>query len=364
MSRTRLIAAIAVPLILLAAACGGDSDDDASTDTGSASASEPAAGDDATEPETGGDEAASDDDGMATSYPLTIETCGVSSTLDGPPESILVYYSFEEPLLLWGLGDAIDLFVSFGADSAYPGVNEMYADLEITTDQPGREALIAMAPDLILTASDFAFNEEAGFLSREDVHELGIATWLPQSMCAQDKADPPPDEAEALRSRDYDQVVADLLELGEIVDRQAEAVALTSEMNEKMAEVEARVPDGDPVPVALLSATADAADIFGVYTGGVNEDIIRRAGGVNPFRTDETGQFESLSVEELTVTPLEAVLTDLPLDPGAEETLLAQFPTWPASEAGTYAYIPSILGGPGMPWAAEQLVELLYADAG
>ncbi len=349
MTRTRLIATIALPILLVVAACGSDSDDDA-TDTGSpsASASEPA-------------EAAAAD--LSTSYPLTIETCGVSSTLDGPPESILVYYSFEEPLLLWGLGDAIDLFVSFGADSAYPGVNDMYADLEITTEQPGREALIAMAPDLILTASDFAFNEEAGFLSREDVHDLGIATWLPQSMCAQDKADPPADEAEALRNRDYDQVVDDLLELGEIVDRQAEAIALTDEMNAKMAEVEARVPDGDPVPVALLSASADLSEIWGVYTGGVNEDLIRRAGGVNPFRNEDTGQFESLSVEELTVTPLDAVLTDLPLDPGADEALLAQFPTWPASETGSYAYIPSILGGPGMPWAAEQLVELLYPDA-
>ncbi|MEM9561749.1 MAG: ABC transporter substrate-binding protein [Actinomycetota bacterium] len=364
MTRTRRIAAIALPMLLIVAACGSDSDDDAAG-TGSASASEPTetVDDGASAAAADGEEAASDDD-MSTSYPLTIETCGVSSTLDGPPESILVFYSFEEPLLLWGLGDAIDLFVSFGADSAYPGVNEMYADLEITTDQPGREALIAMAPDLILTASDFAFNEEAGFLSREDVHELGIATWLPQSMCAQDKADPPADEAEALRNRDYDQVVDDLLELGEIVDRQAEAMALAAEMDAKMAEVEARVPDGDPVPVALLSATADASDIFGVYTGGVNEDLIRRAGGVNPFRNEDTGQFESLSVEELTVTPLDAVLTDLPLDPGAEETLLAQFPTWPASETGTYAYIPSILGGPGMPWAAEQLVELLYPEAG
>ncbi|MEM6289331.1 MAG: ABC transporter substrate-binding protein [Bacteroidota bacterium] len=357
MTRPRLVAVIAA-LMICAAACGDDdssSDDDASSDTASASASASAPAD---------DDAGGDDGDMATTYPLTIETCGVSSTLDGPPESILVYYSWEEPLLLWGLGDAIDLFVSFGADSAYPGVNEMYADLEITTEQPGREALTAMAPDLILTASDFAFNEEAGFLSREDVHELGIATWLPQSLCAQDKADPPADEAEALRNRDFDQVVADIVELGEIVDRQAEAEELAAEMETKMAEVEARVPEGDPVPVALLSATADGAEIFGVYTGGVNEDIIRRAGGVNPFRTDDTGQFESLSVEELTVNPLQAVLVDLPPDPGGDETLLAQFPTWPASETGSFGYIPSILGGPGAPWAAEQLVELLYPDAG
>lgn len=52
-----------------------------------------------------------------------------------------------------------------------------------------------------------------------------------------------------------------------------------------------------------------------LITGGIDADIIRRAGGVNPFRNDNTGRFESLSVEELTVTPLDVVLTDLPLDP-------------------------------------------------
>ena len=356
-----MIAAITVLMALLAAACGDDSSSEVSaseaTTSSSTSASEPA--------DAEGDAEAAEGTGMATSYPLTIETCGVSSTLNGPPESILVYYSFEEPLLLWGLGDAIHTFVSFGADSAYPGMNDMYADLHITTEQPGREALVATDPDLIVTSTDWAFNEEAGYLSREDLHELGIATWLPDTLCAQDKADPPPAEAEALKGRDFDQVLEDLLELGEIVDRQAEAAELVAEMEAKMAEVEARVPDGDPVPVAILSMTPDATNIYGVYTGGVNEDIIRRAGGVNPFRNDNTGQFESLSVEELTVTPLDVILTDLPLDPGADEALLAQFPTWPAAETGSYAYIPGIvLSSPGLPWSAEQLVELLYPDAG
>lgn len=65
------------------------------------------------------------------------------------------------------------------------------------------------------------------------------------------------------------------------------------------------------------------------------------------------------------VTPLDVVLTDLPLDPGADGTLLARFPTRPAAETCNYAYIPGIvLGSPGLPWSAEQFVELLYPDAG
>ncbi|MCY3642411.1 MAG: ABC transporter substrate-binding protein [Acidimicrobiaceae bacterium] len=302
---------------------------------------------------------------MATTYPLTLESCGFSSTLDGPPESILVYYSFEEPLMLWGLGDNIDTFVSFGSDSAYPGMNEILAGLESTPDQPGREALVAMAPDLIITSTDYAFNEDAGFLSRDAVHELGIATWLPETLCAQDKPDPTPEEVEALTNRDFDQVLQDFLDLGVVVDRQAEAAELVAEMEAKMAEVEARVPDGDPVPVGILSASRDGAEFWGVYTGGVNEDIIRRAGGINPFVTDDTGQFASLSVEEMTVTPLDAVVTDWELTPEGEDALLAKFPTWPAAEHGRIEYVPGIvLSSPGLPWTVEQLVELLHGESG
>ena len=42
--------------------------------------------------------------------------------------------------------------------------------------------------------------------------------------------------------------------------------------------------------------------------------MILITGGVYPFQND-TGRFEGLPVEELNVTPLDVVLTDLPLDP-------------------------------------------------
>lgn len=93
--------------------------------------------------------------------------------------------------------------------------------------------------------------------------------------------------------------------------------------------------------------------------------MILITGGVYPFQNDNTGRFESLPVEELNVTPLDVVLTDLPLDPGADQALLARFPTWPAAETGSDTYIPGIvLSSPSLPWSAEQLFELLYPDAG
>ncbi|MEM8902887.1 MAG: ABC transporter substrate-binding protein [Actinomycetota bacterium] len=368
MTRTRWIA-ILTALVIFAAACSDDDSGsgDGEPDAALASATEPASASGlASEPAEASGSASepAEDEGMRTTYPLTFETCGVESTLDGPPESIVLYYDYGAPLLLWGLGDTIESFVTFQLDTGYPGLTEAdYADLPITTEQPSREAIIDLSPDLILTASDFAWNEEAGFLSREDLNEAGIATWLPESLCAQDKSDPTPEEAERLENRGFDDVIAEFLELGVIVDRQAEAEALAAEMEGKMAEVEARVPDGEPVSVAIITGPADGSDATGVYTGGVNEDVLERIGGLNPFRSDDRGQFTTISVEELTITPLDVVLTDGVLDPGGDENFLGLFPTWPASEDGRIFHQDGLVSsGPGLPWAAERAFERLYPD--
>ncbi|MEM6645001.1 MAG: ABC transporter substrate-binding protein [Bacteroidota bacterium] len=353
MTRPRLLVLLTALTVLLGACT------DTSRSGTDASATPASAGGGVTESPRG------ENAGTATAYPLTIETCGVRSTLNGPPERILVYYGFAEPLLLWGLGDAIDALVSFDPTSSYPGMDTLYTGLTITKQQFSREVLIAMGPDLVISSSDYAFNAEAGFLTREELSDAGIATWIPESLCALDKADPTPEEAEALAARDFDEVLADLAVLGIIVDRQAEAVRLVAEMEAKMAAVEARVAGRDPVRVAIVTADRDGSRVTGVYTGGINEDIIRRAGGVNPFATPESGQYTSLSMEQLTVTPLDVLLTDIGLEPGGEALLLRQFPTWPAAKDGRIGYIPGIVGNdPGLPWAAEQLARLLYPDLG
>ncbi|MEM9745500.1 MAG: ABC transporter substrate-binding protein [Actinomycetota bacterium] len=369
MSRTRLITAIALPMMLLAAACGSDdssAEDDAAPDTGSEAApeTEPASDSASASEPTDDEESGAEAEGLRTTYPLTFETCGVESTLEGPPESIVVYYEFEEPLLIWGLGDTIQSWVTFVEGSTYPGLSDAdYEGISTTTDQPSREAILEMSPDLIVTASDFAWNEEAGFLGREDLNEAGIATWLPESLCAQDKSDPTPEEAETLKNRGFDQVLEDITELGVIVDRQAEAAELVDEMSTKMAEVEARVPEGDPVRVAILVGPADGSEINGVYTGGTNEDIIERVGGFNPFVSPDRGQYTSFSAEELVVTPLDVIMTDATMDPGGNDSVLGLFPTWPAAEQGRIGNVAGLVGSsPGLPWSAEQLFELLYPE--
>ena len=343
---------------LVLAACGDDDDTTAASGTAPPedSSSSTAASDDGA--------AASVDGAAATSYPLEIDSCGFTSTLEAPPERIVVYYDLVEPLLAWGLGDKIVGWHTYNSTSLYPGMNELMAELDITGEPWPRETLTALEPDLVITASAWAFNTEAGFLSREDLADAGAATYIPASLCAQDRADATDEEKAALSNRGFDDMIAELADLGVIVDRQAEAAALIEELTDKMDEVEAAIGDVEPVRTAVLAVDGTGETIWGVYVGGSNEDYITRAGGVNPFR-DPAEQFKALSIEELTRVPLDVLLIDSDGTEERNQTALAMFPTWPAFENGRVGNVPGLVTSSlGTPWTVEQLAQLLHPSDG
>ena len=298
----RLLALLLLATLLMAA-CGDDDDTPAASGT---APSEDSSSDGVS---SGDGAAAADDGGTGTVYPLEIESCGFTSTLEAPPERIVVYYDLVEPLLLWGLGDKIVGWHTYNATSLYPGMNELMAELDITAEPWPRETLTALEPDLVVTASWWSFNTEAGFLSREELAEAGTATYIPASLCAQDRADATEEEVAALSNRGFDDIIAELIALGVIVDKQAESADLVEELTTKMDEVEAAIGDVEPVRTAVLAVDSTGETIWGVYVGGSNEDYITRAGGVNPFR-DPAEQFKALSIEELTNVPLDVLLID------------------------------------------------------
>ena len=347
----RLLALLLLATLLMAA-CGDD--DDAPAASGTAPSE-----DSSSDGVSSGDGAAAAD-GTGTIYPLEIDSCGFTSTLEAPPERIVVYYDLVEPLLLWGLGDKIVGWHTYNATSLYPGMNELMAELDITAEPWPRETLTALEPDLVITASWWSFNTEAGFLSREELAEAGTATYIPASLCAQDRADATEEEVAALSNRGFDDMIAELIDLGVIVDKQAEAADLVEELTTKMDEVEAAIGDVEPVRTAVLAVDSTGETIWGVYVGGSNEDYITRAGGVNPFR-DPTEQFKGLSIEELTNVPLDVLLIDSDGTEERNQIALAKFPTWPAFENGRVGNIPGLVTSSlGTPWTVERLAELLH----
>jgi iron complex transport system substrate-binding protein len=343
MRKLRTIAAIALPVVLLAA-CGSDTDTaDTVADTAT---SDVAVADTAV-----------DGGARATSYPLTIENCGFTSTLEAPPERILVSYDVADPLVLWGLSDNIVGWHTYQPLTRYPGLQEQLDQLEVEPEPFAREAIVALKPDLVISASSGVFTPEYG-MTREDLAEIGAASWVPESLCAQDYSDATDAQLKDLSARNFGDVLSEMLALGEIVDRQAEAQDLVDVLSTEMALLEDAVEGREPVQTAVFSYYA--GELGGVYVGGVAEDYIVRAGGVYPHR-DPEAQFKSLSVEELTVTPLDVVLVDS-ADEGVSEAVLDLFPTWPAADNGRAAFIPGMFSSISAPYVVRDLIEVLHPD--
>lgn len=82
---------------------------------------------------------------------------------------------------------------------------------------------------------------------------------------------------------DFDDVLSEMLLLGDVVDRQAEFQDLVGELFAEIALLEDAVEGREHVRISVLSYYV--GELGGVYVGGVAEDDIARVGGVNPTAT-------------------------------------------------------------------------------
>ncbi|MGV0805698.1 ABC transporter substrate-binding protein [Mycolicibacterium setense] len=135
--------------------------------------------------EAGGENAG----GGPTSYPLTIENCGVKVTFDRPPQrAVSLYQSSTEILLALGLADRM-VGTSTWFDPVLP---ELAADNDtvprLADNDPGLETVLGVEPDLVTSASAHTFTS-AVVADRSRFAQLGIPTYQSPSVCAGARAD-------------------------------------------------------------------------------------------------------------------------------------------------------------------------------
>lgn len=125
----------------------------------------------------------------STSYPLTIENCGVKVTFDGPPRrAVSLYQASTEILLALGLADRM-----VGTSTWFdPVVPELAADNatvpRLADNDPGLETVLAAEPDLVASASAHTFTP-AVVADRSRFAQLGIPTYQSPSVCTGARAD-------------------------------------------------------------------------------------------------------------------------------------------------------------------------------
>lgn len=228
--------------------------------------------------ETATEAAAAEESG----FPFTLVTKDDQEVVfDHVPETILsTNVNVGDQLMAMGLGDKIVGTCSNNTRVAPEYREEYEAIPEFSEKQPGLEAILDLDPDFVYGRSS-AFNEDKN-TTHDTLSSYGIMSLS---------------SIEGYKlGADLEDVYQDFYNLGRIFEKQDRAEEIVSEMKAKVADVEERVKDAEPIRVLVY----DYGEDTGVYTCGDNftANLIRHAGGVNVFE-DMEKTWQVVSFEEI-----------------------------------------------------------------
>ena len=185
-------------------------------------------------------------DTSKTGYPLTIDNCGTEVTFAAAPERVVTIKSTStEMLLALGLGDRI-VGSAFGDGPASESWAAEAAALPVLSDKvPGQEATLELEPDLVYAGWESNLSAE-GAGDRPTLAALGVNSFVSPAACKGEAYRPNP--------LDFDEVFAEITQIGEIFDVQDAAAELVAAQRAELAAVE---PAGEGRSALWYSSGSD-----------------------------------------------------------------------------------------------------------
>ncbi|KPM55459.1 iron ABC transporter substrate-binding protein [Frankia sp. R43] len=303
-----------------------------------------------------------------TTYPLTITNCGRKYTFDKAPSRVVVMNGGSvaevSSLIELGVSDRIVANAQNYGASDVPGRAEAIdalptggVTLNDLQDIP-REAMLGLRPDLVISTYGGGFDAASGFATRDDLLKLGANSYVPASACGTDgmTAGAPTIEDSYAILRDF----------GKIFDVSGKAQEVIAASKDRIGEVTKALAGKPDANVLLVFPGMGADDFSSIAGAGVWNDILDKAGAVNPFLDSSGNTFLTVSKEKLASTDIDAVLVVNYMNPDpdkAAKAILAQFPQWDATRANRYLVLAdSIYFGPSNDVAVEKIAKLLHPD--
>lgn len=169
-----------------------------------------------------------------TSYPLTVENCGVTVTFDGPPQrAVALYQASTEILLALGLADRM-AGTSTWFDPVLPELADENAEVpRLADNDPGLEAVLSVEPDLVTSASAHTFTP-AVVADRARFAQLGIPTYQSPSVCTGAKVDG--ETVARTEPLAFDTLFREITELAQIFDVQQRGQDLITRLTRRLDE--------------------------------------------------------------------------------------------------------------------------------
>ncbi len=174
-----------------------------------------------------------------TSYPLTIENCGVEVTFDqAPTRAASLYQASTEILLSLGLADRM-VGTSTWFDPVLPQLAADNAKVpRLADNDPSLEAVLATEPDLVTSASAHTFTP-AVVAERSRFAQLGIPTYQSPSVCTGATV-----EGETVTRTEplgIETLFQEITELARIFDVQERGARLVDELRGRLAAATAKL---------------------------------------------------------------------------------------------------------------------------
>lgn len=300
--------------------------------------------------------------GPRTTYPLTIDNCGRKVTFARAPRRVVLLNGASvaevESMIALGLQGAIVAnSQSYGVSddptmvAAIKAIPTGGVKLNKNFEVP-REQILAQSPDLVISTWAGGFDAKIGSISRDDLSAAGINSFVSPSNCANGATAPRPQDVTTYAKRSVESSFDLLTQLGLIFDVQGRAADVVAKARAAVTAIPA--PTGPRKRVLLaypsmtMMTTTGAPAVLG---GGIFDDIINRAGGVDAFSGLSDQQLAGINVEALAAADVDVLVVGLyqPDDDAQKYAarLFAQFPQWPASRTKTYTSVSdSVYLGP------------------
>ncbi|MFN4060353.1 MAG: ABC transporter substrate-binding protein [Paracoccus hibiscisoli] len=221
-----------------------------------------------------------------TQYPLVLENCGTTVTIDSAPQNaVALGQNSAEILLMLGLQDRMAAS-AFWPTRVLPELEEANAGVEIlTVEQPTLEGILAREPDFIAAQLPLLLGEDSKVAKRADFDDLDIPSYLSPGIC-----NTRDDAGDIYGNRDQlwnmDLLYQEIDELSRIFDVADHGQALIADFRKREADLRARFDADDSTFLFWFSSPSASDDAYLGGKNGASGFIADLLGGRNAITTD------------------------------------------------------------------------------
>jgi len=226
----------------------------------------------------------------STSYPLTVDNCGVPLTFNkAPGKAVTIGQSGTEILYTLGLGEKV-VGTSLWFSEVLPQFKALNANVpQLAKNEPSFESVIGKRPDLVAVQFEWMVGPQGVVGTREQFAEVKIPAYIMPSDC-EGKDNLVGADGTRLRAFSVDSVYKTIDQLAQIFDVQARGEQLNTDLQTRLSKAQNRV-EGKQLKDASALFWFSSADLkvdpYVAGHKGIPEFMMQTLGLRNVVESDE-----------------------------------------------------------------------------